>query len=182
MAREGPHFLRTRVFRDDSPGPPSRPPVSRRPGHAQPRARALRDGAGPADRQSRTATPIRAGSPRTRPFPIRPASDRPGPLRLPHALSPGRAARGRSASRASDGKPVETDAAQDLAALRRELSPLPRHADAHSGSTMRSRRCSASTSALSAETADRYYDRIAELPAPSPRSGRARCSSASTSR
>ena len=39
----------------------------------------------------------------------------------------------------------------DLAAVRRELLPVPRHADAACGSTTRSRRCSASTERLTAE-------------------------------
>ena len=83
------------------------------------------------------------------------------PLRLPDALQPGRAARGprRAARRRRAGR---TRPARDLAAVRRALSPVSRHADAASGSITPSRRCSASTSGCRAATADAYYDRIAD--------------------
>ena len=49
------------------------------------------------------------------------------PLRSPHALQPGRAARG--GRRAADRRrPGRDRPAQNLAALRRQLPPLPRHA------------------------------------------------------
>ena len=53
------------------------------------------------------------------------------PLRVPHALQPGRRARGPRRSRARDGGAGRARRAQDLAHVRRALPPVPRHADAH---------------------------------------------------
>ena len=52
-----------------------------------------------------------------------------GPLHFPHAVQPGRAARG-NGHRAEGWRRGRDRRAQDLAQVRRELSPVPRHADA----------------------------------------------------
>ena len=81
-----------------------------------------------------------------------------------------------------DGGPTETDGAQDLAALRRELPPVPRHPDAalarpHLRDRVRPRRAGCRPT-----TADRHLRPHRRLPRAGPSSARGRCSSASTSR
>ena len=98
--------------------------------HPRPRPRALRHGRRPADRQSARAHRSavvrgrRAVSRRVR------ALHHAGPLCLPHALQPGHPARGprHPAPRRRRGG---AGRAQDLAHVRRALSPVSRHADAH---------------------------------------------------
>ena len=90
--------------------PASRPPVPGRSRHARARARALRDGRGPADRE-----PARAHRSavvrRRRAVPERlRAVHHAGPLRVPHALQPGHSRSRTSAFRAATAAPVETDA------------------------------------------------------------------------
>ena len=88
----------------------SRPAVPGRSGDARPRARALRDGGGPADRQP--ARPHRSAVVRRRRAVRRRigAVHHAGPLRVPHALQPGRPRSRTSASRAATAAPVEPDA------------------------------------------------------------------------
>ena len=123
---------------------------------------ALRRGARPADRQP--ARPHRSAlvSPTNAPFPDPARAVRHArPLCVPHALQPGRAARG--PRHPAHGRRRGRDrCAQDLAHVRRALSPVPRHADAALARPGVRRACSASTMRLSAETADRYFDRISE--------------------
>ena len=110
----------------------SRPPVPRRPGNARARARALRDGEGPADRQP--ARPHRSAMVRRR----RAVRERVGAahharsLRVPDALQPGRPARGArhpAPRRRRRERTSRKRRAQDLADVRRALSPVSRHAD-----------------------------------------------------
>ena len=77
---------------------------------------------------ARTATPIRAGLPRTPTSPI-PRSCSSSPTTTSSACCSARASplEDLGVPRA-DGGAVETDGAHDLAALRRALSPVPRHA------------------------------------------------------
>ena len=60
-----------------------------------------------------------------------------------------------------DGKPVESRSAPGLAALRRALSPLSRHADARSGSTMRFATLFGFDERLCGKNADACFDQIA---------------------
>ena len=139
----------------------SGPAVSGRAAARGHRARALRRGARPADHQP--ARPHRPALVRREPALPRPgpALRRPRPLRLPHALLAGRAARPTSACRApTAARPRPTAAGSGAASPRTTTcSAAPRRG---SGSTTPSRRCSASTTRLSAETADHYYDQIAD--------------------
>ena len=84
--------------------PPSRPAVPRRPRHARPRAPRSTRRSRTCRSSARTATPIRSGSPTTRRSPnaVR-AVHHARPLRVPHALQPGRARSRTSAFRARDG-------------------------------------------------------------------------------
>ena len=83
------------------------------------------------------------------------------PLRLPHALLAGRAAR--DARRAARRRRPDRDRRpQDLAAASPSIITCSAARRRGSGSTMSSRRCSASTSGSTPATADRYYDRIAD--------------------
>ena len=94
------------------------------------RARALRVRSATCRSSARTATPIRAGIAENAALPrSRAALRRPRPLRLPHALLAGRAAR-RPRRAPRRRRPGRDRRPHDLAPLRRELPPLPRHPDA----------------------------------------------------
>ena len=100
------------------------------PADARPRARALRDGRRTCRSSARTATPIRSGSPTTRRSPNASALFiTPDHYVFRMLYSQGVRSR-TSASRAATAAPVEHRRAQDLAHVRRALSPVPRHADA----------------------------------------------------
>ena len=144
-----------------------------RPVCARARPRAVRRGARPADRQP--ARPHRSALVRRGRAVRRPARLLRGarPLRLPDALQPGRAPRGPRRARARR-RPGRDRPARDLAALRRALPPVPRHAVAASGSTTSSPRSSASRRALAA-TADHVLRPDRGLPRAGRSSGRARC-------
>ena len=113
----------------------------------------------------RTATPIRAGSPRTSRFPTRRASSS-CPTTTSSACSTARACGSRSsASRAAT-------AARSSRSARRSGGCSPRTTTCSaarrrgSGSTMSSRRCSASRCGSRPTTADLYFDRSREALAP----------------
>ena len=98
------------------------------PARARPRPGAPCRGPRPADRQPPRPHRSALVSPRTPPSPTRPSSSS-SPTTTSSACSARRACRCASLGVPRvDGGPVETDAARDLAPLRRELPPAPRHA------------------------------------------------------
>ena len=99
------------------------------PRHPRPRARALRDGRGDADREP--ARPHRSAMVCRRRAVSRclGAVHHAGSLRLPHALQPGHPPRG-SRHSAPRRRPGRERRPEDLAHVRRALSPVSRHADA----------------------------------------------------
>ena len=130
----------------------------------------------------RTATPTRAGMPRTSPPRSGAAADRSRSLHFSHALSQGITLEA-IGMLASDGSAVESRWGRgDLAAVRQALLSLSRHADAASGSTTRSRRCSGFTDLSHREERGHVLRHDRRAAGRRTRSGRGRCSSASTSR
>ena len=89
----------------------------------------------------------------------------PGPLHLPHALQPGRAARGARHPRARTAARSRPTRARSGAASPRTITCSAARRRG-CGSTRPSPSCSASTVRLSAETADDYFDRISECARP----------------
>ena len=87
---------------------------------------------------------------------------RAGPLHLPHALQPGRPAARTSASRRRDGERGRDGRRARSGGSSPSTTICSAARRRGSGSTTPSRRCSASSERLSAETADHYYDPIAE--------------------
>ncbi len=175
-----PTDFRRRTNRDDSAGTAPRPPVSGRPRDARPRAPAVRDGEGPADRQParahRSAVVRRRRAVRQRVRAVHHAR----PLRVPDALQPGRPAGG-SRHPARRRRTGRNRCAQDLAHVRRALPRVPRHADAGVARPRVPRRVR-HPRAADAGIGGPPVRPHQRLPRAAPRSGRARCSSASTSR
>ena len=99
---------------------------------------------------------------------------RAGPLHLPHALQPGRAARGSSASPRRDGGAGRGGRPRDLAASSPSTTRSSAARRPEAGSTTPSRRCSASRSAFRAANADRLLRHASPRPWRSRSTGRGR--------
>ena len=127
---------------------------------AQSRARAVRDGQGPADRQP--ARPHRSAVVR-RQRAVQPTRRHCSSRRITtsSACSTARAWRSRtSAIPRSDGGAGRTGCAQDLAHVRRALPPVSRHADAALARSCLPRGLRHPRARLTPESADRVFDQI----------------------